>query len=206
MARERATALLVDLDGVLRQWDPAVGEAVEREFGLPSGALLETATRWSLLQPAVTGRVSHLDWMAGVAEALAEPAGGRERAIAAVDQWQAYRGAVDPDVLAFVREVRGNGHPVALATNATDRLDADLTALGLTEEVDLVLNSSVLGVHKPAKEFFQRACQELATPPGRVLFVDDDDRSVRGARAAGLSAYRWSGPADLTYLRAALAD
>ncbi|MFI6760644.1 HAD-IA family hydrolase [Micromonospora sp. NPDC050417] len=206
MARERATALLVDLDGVLRQWDPAVTEAVEREFGLPAGALLETAMRWSLLQPAVTGQISHLDWMTGVAEALAEPAGGRERALAAVDQWQAYRGVVDPDVLAFVREVRASGHRVALATNATDRLDTDLAVLELVDEVDLVLNSSVLGVHKPAKEFFQQACQALATPPGRVLFVDDDDRSVRGARAAGLSAYRWSGPADLPYLRAALAD
>ncbi|RKR90716.1 putative hydrolase of the HAD superfamily [Micromonospora pisi] len=206
MARERATALLVDLDGVLRQWDPAVTEAVEREFGLPAGALLETAMRWSLLQPAVTGQISHLDWMAGVAEALAEPAGGRERAVAAVDQWQAYRGVVDPDVLAFVREVRASGHRVGLATNATDRLDTDLATLELVDEVDLVLNSSALGVHKPAKEFFQLACQALGSPPGRVLFVDDDDRSVRGARAAGLSAYRWSGPADLPYLRAALAD
>jgi putative hydrolase of the HAD superfamily len=34
--------------------------------------------------------------------------------------------------------------------------------------------------------------------------VDDDDRVVRGARAAGLSAYRWTGPQHLTYLRKAL--
>ncbi|MGW4463281.1 HAD family hydrolase [Micromonospora sp. NPDC004704] len=204
MAREKATALLVDLDGVLRRWDPAVNEAVEREFGLPAGALLDTAMRWSLLQPAVTGQVSHLDWMNGVADALAEPAGGRERALAAVDQWQAYRGEVDQEVLAFVREVRAGGVRVGLATNATDRLDADLAELNLVDEVDLVLNSSVLGVHKPAPEYFRTACEALATPPRRVLFVDDDDRSVRGARAAGLPAHRWTSPADLPYLRAAL--
>ncbi|WP_329108331.1 HAD-IA family hydrolase [Micromonospora sp. NBC_01699] len=204
MAREKATALLVDLDGVLRQWDPAVNEAVEREFGLPAGALLDTAMRWSLLQPAVTGQISHLDWMAGVADALAEAAGSRERALAAVDQWQAYRGEVDQEVLGFVREVRAGGVRVGLATNATDRLDTDLAELGLLDEVDLVLNSSVLGVHKPAKEYFQTACQALATPPARVLFVDDDDRAIRGARTAGLSAHRWTAPTDLPYLRAAL--
>jgi putative hydrolase of the HAD superfamily len=204
MAREKATALLVDLDGVLRQWDPAVNAAVEQEFGLPAGALLETAMRWSLLQPAVTGQVSHLDWMAGVADALAEAAGSRERALAAVDQWQAYRGEVNQEVLGFVREVRGNGIRVGLATNATDRLDTDLAQLGLVGEVDLVLNSSVLGVHKPAKEYFQAACQALETPPARVLFVDDDDRVIRGARAAGLSAHRWTAPTDLPYLHAAL--
>ena len=40
--------------------------------------------------------------------------------------------------------------------------------------------------------------------PARVLFVDDTDRHVRGARVTGLAAYRWNGAADLPYLRAAL--
>lgn len=34
---------------------------------------------------------------------------------------------------------------------------------------------------------------------------DADDRIVRGARVAGLPAYRWTGPGDVPYLRAALA-
>ncbi|MDG4785551.1 HAD-IA family hydrolase [Micromonospora sp. WMMD1102] len=203
--RERPTALLVDLDGVLRRWDPETGAAVERRYGLPAGALYDTAMRWSLLQPAVTGQLSHAGWLEGVAEALAEPAGGAERARAAVDEWQADRGSVDPDVLGFVREVRAAGIRVGLASNATDLLDADLALLGLTDEVDVVVNSSTLGVAKPAKEYFQQACLAVGVPPAQVLFVDDSDRSVRGARVAGLSAYRWNGPADLRYLRAALA-
>jgi putative hydrolase of the HAD superfamily len=133
MLRQRATALLVDLDGVLRQGDPAV------------------------------------------------------------------------DLLTFLREVRAAGVRVGLAAGATDLLDADLAALGLADEVDVVVDSSLVGVHKPTKEFFHEACLALDTPPDRVLFVDDSDRSVRGARAAGLSAYRWNGPRDLPYLRAALA-
>jgi putative hydrolase of the HAD superfamily len=205
MARERATGLLVDMDGVLRQWDPEVNSAVEREYGLPAGALLATAMQAPLLEPAVTGRRSHADWMTSVVDLLAEPAGGRDRARAAVDDWQVYRGAVDAEVLAFVREVRAAGVRVGLATNATDWLDADLAALGLTGEVDVVLNSSALGVCKPSREYFQQACQALGMAPERVLFVDDSDRAVRGARAAGLSAYRWTAARDLPYLRAALA-
>ncbi|QGN50258.1 HAD family hydrolase [Micromonospora sp. WMMD558] len=204
MSRERATALLVDFDGVLRRWDPAVAVGVEREYGLTEGVLGEIAMSWGLLQPVLTGKVSHADWMASVADALT-PSVGAERARAAVDDWQRYRGEVDPDVLAFVREVRAAGVRVGLGTNATDVLDADLAALGLTDELDVVVNSSVAGVHKPAKEFFQVACDALETPPSRVLFVDDEDRAVAGARVAGLSAHRWSGPGDLRYLRAALA-
>jgi putative hydrolase of the HAD superfamily len=203
--RQRATALLVDLDGVLRRQDPTVVTGVEQKYGLPPGVLSDTAMRWSLLRPAVTGQVSHADWLAGVVDALAEWTGSQEVARAAVDEWESDRGMVDADVLAFIRDARAAGLRVGLATNATDRLDADLAALGLAGEVDVVVNSSVVGVHKPAKEYFHRACAALDTPPQRVLFVDDDDRAVRGARAAGLSAYRWNGPQDLPYLRAALA-
>ncbi|MER7456181.1 HAD-IA family hydrolase [Micromonospora sp. NPDC126480] len=205
MSRERATALLVDFDGVLRRWDPAVAAGVERKYGLTEGVLGEIAMSWGLLQPVLTGKVSHADWMTSVAEALTPSVGDPARARAAVDEWQRYRGEVDPDVLAFVREARAEGVRVGLGTNATDLLDADLAALGLTHELDVVVNSSVVGVHKPAKEYFQAACDALATPPSRVLFVDDEDRAVAGARVAGLSAHRWSGPGDLRYLRAALA-
>ncbi|MBB5112101.1 HAD family hydrolase [Micromonospora echinospora] len=204
MSRERATALLVDFDGVLRRWDPAVAAGVEREYGLTEGVLGEIAMSWGLLQPVLTGQVSHAQWMVSVADALT-PAVGADRARAAVQEWQSYRGEVDPHVLAFIREVRAGGIRVGLGTNATDLLDADLAALGLTEELDVIVNSSVVGVHKPAKEYFQAACEALGTPPARVLFVDDEDRAVAGARVAGLSAHRWSGPADLRYLRAALA-
>ncbi|MGW5558007.1 HAD family hydrolase [Micromonospora sp. NPDC003944] len=204
MARERATALLLDLDGVLRRFDPAIAAGVEREYGLADGVLTEIAMQWGRLQPVLTGQLSHSDWVSSVVDALAEPAGGPDRARAAVEQWQRYRGEVDTEVLDFVREVRAAGVTVGLATNATDLLDADLEALGLVGELDVVVNSSVVGVHKPAPEYFQAACVALATPPARVLFVDDEDWAVRGARAAGLSAHRWGGHADLRYLRAAL--
>lgn len=203
--RQRVTALLVDFDGVLRRWDPTVAATVERKYGLTAGALVNTALHWSRLRPAITGEVRDADWMAGVAEALAAETGDAAAARAAVDEWQSYRGELDPDVLAFVREVRAAGLPVGLASNATDRLDDDLARFGLTGELDVVINSSVLGVHKPAKEYFQQACRALGTAPDRVLLIDDDDRAVRGARVAGLSAYRWNGPTDLRYLRAVLA-
>ncbi|MDG4808324.1 HAD-IA family hydrolase [Micromonospora sp. WMMD1120] len=204
MARERATALLLDLDGVVRRFDPAVAAGVEREYGLDEGVLTEIAMQWGRLRPVLTGQVTHAEWVSSVADALAGPAGGPDRARAAVEQWQRYRGEVDTAVLDLVREVRAAGITVGLGTNATDLLDADLAALDLVGEFDVVVNSSALGVHKPAPEYFRAACTALATPPARVLFVDDEDWAVRGARAAGLSAHRWGGAADLRYLRAAL--
>lgn len=196
MSRVPARALLVDLDGVLRRWDRAHEAAIERRYGLDAGALLATAMEPDRVRPVLLGEVAHADWMAGVGKALGAPE--------AVTEWEAYRGEVDPDVLGLVREVRAAGLPVALVTNATDRLDADLATLGLVGELDAVVNSSVLGTAKPAPEYFTRACELVRVPPRDCLVVDDSERVVRGARAAGLLAHRWSGPADLPYLRAAL--
>ena len=201
MSRERAQALLIDLDGVLRRWDPAPMIAVEIEYGLKPAALLETAMSWDLYRPAVSGEITDAEWMRLVASRLPiDPA----KATEAVTRWQTYRGEVDPEALALVREVRAGGRKVGLATNATDRLRPDLAALGLAGEVDVVISSWELGVHKPAPEFYARACEQIATRPEHTLFVDDDDRAVRAARAAGLSAYRWTGPHHVALLKKAL--
>ena len=201
MSRDRARALLIDLDGVLRRWDPAPMIAVELEYGLKPAALLETAMSWDIYRPAVAGELTDAEWMRLVAQRLPID---EEAATAAVAEWQSYRGEPDPDALAFVREVRAGGRPVGLATNATDRLRPDLAALGLADEVDVVISSWELKTHKPAPEFFRRACALIGSEPKHVLFVDDDDRAVRAARVAGLPAYRWSGPQHLPYLRKAL--
>jgi putative hydrolase of the HAD superfamily len=202
--RPRAEALLIDFDGVLRRYDRAVQAAVEVRYGLPAGTVLDAALQWPRMLPAVTGQVSRAEWLDGVAASLADRVGGLEAARRLVAEWEAYRGEVDPDVLAFVREVRAAGTPVGLATNATDDLPADLAALGVADDFDAVVSSADIGVHKPAREFFHAACRAVGAPPERCLFLDDDDRNVLGARAAGLSAFRYISAADFTYVRAAL--
>jgi len=113
----------------------------------------------------------------------------------APDEW-----ALDSDLLDLVRAARAAAVPVALTAGGAESLPGP----GLAEEFDAVVESSTAGRHKPSAEFFADACAALVTPPSACLFVDTDDRHIRGARAAGLPAHRWTGPADLPYLRAAL--
>jgi putative hydrolase of the HAD superfamily len=199
MRRQPARAMLIDLDGVLRRWESP--SAVEEKYGLAPDTLMRTAMAWELLRPAVSGEITDAEWMGLVADRLPLD---RPDAAAAVAEWQSHRGSVDPAALAFVRDVRADGKPVGLATNATDRLRGDLDALGLTGEFDAVISSYELGIHKPAPEFFVRACAAIGVPAPWVLFVDDDDRAVRAARALQMPAYRWTGPRHLGYLRGAL--
>ena len=59
-------------------------------------------------------------------------------------------------------------------------------------------------VHKPAPEFYTKAADMLGQEPPWVMFVDDDDRAIRAARAAKMPALRWSARRDFGYLRPSL--
>ena len=201
MRRQPARGLLIDLDGVVRRWDPQAASTVEDKYGLEPGVLLRTAMTWDIYRPAMAGEITDAEWMQLIALRLPLPA---EDAAAAVAQWQTHRGSVDAEVLAFVRDVRAAGLPAGLATNATDRLRGDLETLGLTGEFDTVVSSSELKIHKPAPEFYERACAAIGLEPHWVLFVDDDDRAIRAARAARMPAFRWTERRQFHYLRAAL--
>ncbi len=113
-------------------------------------------------------------------------------------------GLVVAPVVDLIRSLRAHERPVGLAVNTTSTLDDDLRRLSLVDEFDEVVTSADVGTHRPTKEFFEAACRALRTPPPACLYVDDEDRNIRAARVAGLSAYRWNGVADLPYLRAAL--
>ncbi|GHJ49830.1 haloacid dehalogenase [Catellatospora sp. TT07R-123] len=197
MRRRPAEALLIDFDGVLRQYDPDAYPGFEQRHGVAPSALLDSGLTWGRLLPAITGYWTRQQWL----DEIAADTGASAEAVA---EWDAYRGRIDGPVLEFVRAARAAGRKVALVTNATDDLRQDLARFGLEAEFDAVISSAELRTHKPTKEFFAAACQAVQTPPDRCLLVDDTDRHIRGARVAGLSAMRWSGPADLPYLRAAL--
>ncbi|MEV4511424.1 HAD family phosphatase [Dactylosporangium sp. NPDC049525] len=194
---QRPTALLIDFDGVLRRHDPSIAAAIEARHGLEPGAILAAGLEWDRQLPAITGQITREEWLESIAEALKVDE-------AVVAEWDTDKGEIVPEVLKFVRDVRKAGIKVGLATNAMDDL-ADVLALhGLTAQFDAVANSSEIGVHKPAPGYFRAACALIGALPKQCLFIDDTDRNIRAARAAGLSAYRYTPGDDLTYARKAL--
>ncbi len=182
------TSLLIDLDGVVRYWDPEHVAQVERRHGVPVGSVAAAAFgEDSALQQVVTGRITDEDWRADVVRRL-EPLCG-DSAPAVVAAWADSSGAVVPEVLSVVRRARETGWTVGLLTNATSRLGADLRLLELTDEFDVVLNSAELGVAKPDPVIFRLACERMQVAPHACVFVDDTEANVVAAARAGLDAH-----------------
>lgn len=193
-------ALVIDLDGVLRRWDPQLMTDIERRHGLPSGAVLATAFREHRLQAAITGRLPDARWRADIAAEL-----GRDHAAAgaAVAEWSASSGDVDAAVLDIVRRQRSQ-RTVALATNATDRLAADLATLGLDGDFDAVFNSAEMGMAKPDPRVFAHIADTLGVPAAGCVFVDDTAANVAAAARAGFTAHQYRSPGELAEFLAAV--
>jgi putative hydrolase of the HAD superfamily len=180
-------ALLVDLDGVIRFWDPAIIEDAERHAGLPAGAIPSTAFAGDLLEEAITGRISDDTWRAGIAARLKALYPDADAEVA-VRMWSASPGEVVHEVLALVRSARKHV-PVVLVTNATSRLDDDLRQLRLLKEFDAIANSSVVGWIKPQPEIYHHALGLVGARPDEALFVDDAAANVNAAIALGFRGH-----------------
>lgn len=202
--RRKPTALLLDLDGVLRQYRAGARDGLEQSAGLAEGEIFAIASAPELILPAMLGQVSRAGWRARIAAALADRVGGPAAAEELVEAWDRYRGEIDPAVRELVAELRAAGVPVVLCTNATDDVRTDLATFGLADAFDAVISSAEIGAVKPMREFYQAACAAAGRTAAECLVVDDIERNIAGARAAGLLGYRYSGPADLAYIRAAL--
>ncbi|MDT0341874.1 HAD family hydrolase [Streptomyces litchfieldiae] len=201
-------AVLCDLDGVLRIWDPAAMPDLDRAHGLPAGTLARAAFRPERLTAAVTGTVTDEEWRAAVAGDLAAVCGGPAKARALVGAWTARPGRVDREMAALLARVRRRV-PVILVSNATTRLEADLAALGLSPggpaaAFDAVVNTARVGWAKPDPRVYRIAAERAGAEPARCLFVDDTEGNVAAARALGMTGHHYRSRAQLEAVLAPL--
>lgn len=183
-------AVLCDIDGVLRLWDPDGMSAVDREYGLAAGTLAAAAFREERLGPAVRGAVTDEEWRAAVAEDLAEACGSLAKAKAVVAGWETQEGRVDGEVLSLLIAAR-QYVPVVLVSNATTRLEADLARLGVVDAFDGIVNSSRVGAAKPDEVVFRIAAERAGVAASRCLFVDDTLGNVTAAGAVGMTGLHY---------------
>jgi len=193
-------ALIVDLDGVIRHWHNDEFVALAESVGLSNEELADIAFEPELLAAGMTGAVVFEDWADEIGRRAGALYGCDPAAVTA--GFTALGWTIDQEVVELIREVRAAGRvQVALFSNASTRLEADLESCALDGEFDVVFNSARLGLAKPDAEAFRMVASLLGVPVERCLFVDDTLPNVDGARDAGLQAEPFT---TVTELRALL--
>jgi putative hydrolase of the HAD superfamily len=99
----------------------------------------------------------------------------------------AIRFSAYPDASGALRELRGHGLRLVVASNWDASLPDVLASAGLLELVDGAVASAQVGVPKPAPGLFEAALRLAGCPPSRAVYVGDSPvNDVAGAAAAGI--------------------
>ncbi|WP_410814346.1 HAD family hydrolase [Micromonospora sp. 067-2] len=117
--------------------------------------------------------------------------------------------SVSTATLDVLDALRGDGHPLALISNATsDTLEA-WPQSPLAQRFDVAVFSCDVGLAKPDPAIYRLAAERLGVGPVECVFVGDGaDGELAGAAAVGMTVFRttehndtdpgWGGPAFAT--------
>jgi putative hydrolase of the HAD superfamily len=193
-------AVVFDFDDVIRKWNNEETFAIEARHGLPRGCIFEKLSDPALIQEVTTGVITDEQWRDTVAEQLMDLYG--DEADAAVHEWSLRIGDLDSGMVDVLRALRPHV-TVALLSNATSRLRADLAAHGIADDFDHIFSSSEIGVGKPDPEVFAYVGRTLKLAPDEWLFIDDLAGNVAAANGLGVRSHLYSNLPDLvTWLSA----
>jgi HAD superfamily hydrolase (TIGR01549 family) len=191
-------AILFDAGGTLIHVDgarfcTAAGNPWEEaRFDAAENRAVAAVQRWVRTHPSSTDAERLPLFLDTLLSELGVPAEARPQAAHAValehrraNLWsRAYS-----DALAALETLRGRGYRLGVVSNADGRVRRLLEETGLSQYLDVVVDSSEAGVEKPDPRIFLAATGALRLEPGDCAYVGDIyEIDVLGARAAGLEA------------------
>lgn len=176
-----ASAVIFDMDGVLLDSEPLheqVTKSVLAECGVTTaggGPYVGMTTRESFAQICREFGLPH------------DPAELDARYTARVIPLLRERAAPLPGVPDVLRALRARGLRLALASSSgLDVIEATLEGLGLRGLFETVVSAADLPRGKPAPDVFLEAARRLGVAPEACVVIEDSERGVQAARAAGM--------------------
>ena len=185
------TAVAFDFGGVLTVSPFAGLEAYGDELGLPVGTLTGWFTGEAMAELEV-GAVTGREFFKQVCVEC-EAAHGVRVDIHALAAAAARSEELDPEMLALVEEVRASCTTALLTNNVAT---ATWRATFPFHLFDVAIDSSEVGLRKPSPAIYRLLLDRLRRKSDEVVFFDDFERNVIGARDVGMHAFRFTGIDD----------
>ncbi len=184
-ASDLISTILFDADGVLQRTDDSwhdslVGLLGDR--GDADGELFVAAVQQAE-RPTMDGRTDIVEAMEQVLRRFTVTADVDD----ILDVWTKIQ--PNPDMIAAVLDLRRQGIQCCLATNQQSRRAQWMHVnLPYDEVFDERFYSCELGLAKPDPAYFTTILDRLDVDPASVLFVDDTEVNVEGAKTTGIHA------------------
>lgn len=200
-------AVIFDLGGVIITSPIAAFGRFERAHGLPAGFLVRLnatnpdSNAWARLER------NEVD-LEQFAELFAAEAGTAGHALEANAVLTLLTGELRPqlqprpEMLEAVRRCHERLGTAILTNNIARPVDGAGTGevtqvmAALRDHVDVVVESSKVGVRKPDSAIYRLVCAELGIEPPEAVFLDDLGVNLKPARAMGMTTIKVTDPAD----------
>ncbi|HEY6739077.1 MAG TPA: HAD-IA family hydrolase [Actinopolymorphaceae bacterium] len=188
VAASRIRHVLLDADDVLQELPGGWYAAMEPYLGDKAREFLHQT--WGDELPTLAGRGDYLPILAATLEKYGVTTPVTELYAAVWTNIEVVEQSIE-----IVRALRRNGYGVHLGTNQECHRGGYMrSVLGYDRLFDVSCYSYELGVAKPDPMFFTEAARRIGAETDTILFIDDTQANVEGARAAGMLAEQW----DLT--------
>jgi putative hydrolase of the HAD superfamily len=177
--------MLIDADGVMQRtavgWEDELAAFLGDRAEADGERFLEAIREAEV--PTMNGKTDIADSMAAVLREFDVKTDVEE----VLEMWT--RIERDLSMVAAVQELRQDKVLCCLATNQQSRRARWMRAnLGYEEVFDRQFYSCELGLAKPDPAYFSTILDELDVKASTVLFIDDTEVNVEGARSVGLNA------------------
>ena len=178
-------AVVFDIGGVLEITpDLGVTEMWESRLGLAPGELNKRMDdAW---HGGSIGTISEDQ----VHRALTERLGLDEQQLSdfLADMWREYLGTANTELIDYARRLRPRYRTGIVSNSFVGAREREQAAYGFEDLVDEIIYSHECGMSKPDPGIYALACERLQTEPARMVFLDDYEPCVEGARQAGIHA------------------
>jgi HAD superfamily hydrolase (TIGR01509 family) len=196
--RVKAPVIIFDFGGVMIKWknNYPIYDSIAERYMIPRTKLRRV---FDLALPRLeAGDVSILDFLD---EALGEFGKRLRKGDSTEELWtEPFARLVRPRVgtVRLVKSLRREGYRVYVFSNTSLPHARFLRRTGWGSLFDGILTSYELRSCKPSPTAFQRALESIDAAPSQVVFIDDREENVRGAKEFGIRrALRFTSTAAL---------
>jgi putative hydrolase of the HAD superfamily len=176
--------IIFDYGGVLfdMRWD--ISLELEREHGLPARSVGETLYASEAWRRVEVGAGDREAWLRDAHSELETRAGKPLPPLH--EHWRAGQHLITPNI-ELIRRLRPP-YVTSVLSNADSTLVSRLRDTHRIHDLfDDIVCSADVGVAKPEPRIYTLAAQRLGLPTEECVFIDDLERNVDAARAAGMA-------------------
>jgi epoxide hydrolase-like predicted phosphatase len=178
-------AVVFDIGGVLEITpDLGVTQKWESRLGLGPGEINQRME--DVWLGGGIGAISEHDVHKAITERLALDK--RQLAEFMADLWREYLGAANTELIEYARRLRPRYRTGILSNSFVGAREKEQAAYRFEDLVDEIIYSHECGMSKPDPAIYALACERLRVRPAQMVFLDDYEPCVEGARQAGIHA------------------